>query len=190
MAFDLFLSNYVFWCEFHLVSINKCFLKSRILVCTCTTKVCGIACITLRKHLWQRIWYLCVLQIFQMRLCKRFDSNMIVFHSLHVCHLFTENYDWPLASLRRDARRVQLWWSTSDQTFGCGLQKSDKLQHNMLSRCVDGTTISSTQSLMFQVLFFFFIISCKFCCKNGFNLFLYFFFINLQKYRVWSGLSL
>ena len=107
MAFDLFLSNYVFWCEFHLVSINKCFLKSRILVCTCTTKVCGIACITLRKHLWQRIWYLCVLQIFQMRLCKRFDSNMIVFHSLHVCHLFTENYDWPLASLRRDARRVQ-----------------------------------------------------------------------------------
>ena len=82
---------------------------------TTITKFWDILGITLRKN-----WYLCILQIFQMRLCKRFDSNMLVFHSLHVCHLFTENYDWPLASLRRDARRVQLWWSTCPLAFGQG----------------------------------------------------------------------
>ena len=37
----------------------------------------------------------------------------------------------------------------------------------------DGTIVSVTKSLMFQVLFVF-IISCKTLCKNPFNLFSYF----------------
>ena len=52
--------------------------------------------------------------------------------------------------------------------------KSDNLQYNMLGRWVDGTIVSSTKCLMFQVLFFF-IISCKILYKNPFNLFSHFF---------------
>ena len=45
--------------------------------------------------------------------------------------------------------------------------KSDNLQYDMLGRWDDGTIVSSTKRLMFQVLFFF-IISCKILCKNPF----------------------
>ena len=41
-------------------------------------------------------------------------------------------------------------------------------------RWVDGTIVSLTKRLMFQVhIIFFFIISCNFFCKNPFNLFFY-----------------
>ena len=42
-----------------------------------------------------------------------------------------------------------------------------------------GTNDSSTKRLMFQVLFFF-TISCKILCKNGFNLFSYFFYNSIK----------
>ena len=45
--------------------------------------------------------------------------------------------------------------------------KSDNLQYDMLGRWVDGTIVSSTKRLMFQV-FFFFIKSGKIHCKNLF----------------------
>ena len=51
--------------------------------------------------------------------------------------------------------------------------ETDNLQYNTLGRWVDGTIVSLTKRLMFQVLFFF-IISCKILCKNPFNLFSYF----------------
>ena len=50
--------------------------------------------------------------------------------------------------------------------------KCNNLQQNTLGRCVDGTIVSLTKCLMFQVLFFF-IISCKILFKNPFNLFSY-----------------
>ena len=52
----------------------------------------------------------------------------------------------------------------------------------MLGRWVDGTIISLTKRLMFQVLFFY-IISCKIICKNIFNLFIFYFFITLQNIK-------
>ena len=54
--------------------------------------------------------------------------------------------------------------------LGVGCKNPTNFNPTYLSRCVDGTTISSTQSLMLQVLVFFFIISCKIFCKNPFNL--------------------
>ena len=51
--------------------------------------------------------------------------------------------------------------------------KSDNLQYITLVCCFAGTNESSSKRLMFQVLFIFFIISCKIRCKNGFNLFFY-----------------
>ena len=57
--------------------------------------------------------------------------------------------------------------------------KSNNLQYNTLGHWIDGTNNSSTNRLMFQVLFSF-IISCKILCKNCFNLFFYS-FIDLQK---------
>ena len=58
--------------------------------------------------------------------------------------------------------------------------KCDNLPYNTLDRSVAGTNDSLTKHLMFHVFFFFFIISCKFLCKNCFNSF---FFINLQKQK-------
>ena len=46
--------------------------------------------------------------------------------------------------------------------------KSNNLQYNTLGHWVDGTIVSSTKRLVFQV-FFFFIISCKILFKNPFN---------------------
>ena len=49
------------------------------------------------------------------------------------------------------------------------IQKSDNLQYNTLDCWFAGTNDSSTKCLMFQV--FFFMISWKILCKNGFNVF-------------------
>ena len=43
--------------------------------------------------------------------------------------------------------------------------KSVNLQYNTLVRWADGTNDPSTKGLMFQVLFIFFIISCKILAK-------------------------
>ena len=60
--------------------------------------------------------------------------------------------------------------ASHEATTGRQDQKSDNLQYyNTLGCWVDGTIVSSTKRLMFQVLFFF-IISCKILCKNPFNL--------------------
>ena len=45
------------------------------------------------------------------------------------------------------------------------------LQHNSLVHWADGTNDLLTKRLMFQVLFFLFIKSCKILCKNHFNFF-------------------
>ena len=58
------------------------------------------------------------------------------------------------------------------------LYKSDNRQYNTMVCWVDGKNDSLTKCLMFQVLFFF-IISCKFLCKNCFN----FFFYNFTKIK-------
>ena len=66
------------------------------------------------------------------------------------------------------------------------VQKSVNLQYtcNTLGCLDNGTNESSTKRLMFQVLFFF-MISCKFLCKNGFNSFFYFFY-RLTKIKIKS----
>ena len=46
-----------------------------------------------------------------------------------------------------------------------GKEKSVNLQYNMLGLLDDGKNESSTERLMFRVLFFF-MISCKILCKN------------------------
>ena len=55
------------------------------------------------------------------------------------------------------------------------LKSVNLLEYNTLVCWFAGTNEPSTQCLMFQALFFF-MISFKICCKNGFNLFLYFFY--------------
>ena len=62
----------------------------------------------------------------------------------------------------------------SSLTIPSGDQKSGNLQYNTLGCWVNGTIVSLTKRLMFQVLFFF-MISCKILCRNPFNLFSYFF---------------
>ena len=69
-----------------------------------------------------------------------------------------------------------------------GHVKSDNLQYNMLVCWFTGTNDTSTKCLMFQVLFCSFIISCKIIC-NIVSIYL-FIFINLQKQKVLSALSL
>ena len=66
-------------------------------------------------------------------------------------------------------------------------QKSVNLEYNTLVRWADGTNVSSTKRLMFQVLFFF-IKSCKIFCKIAFNLFIYLFvfFYKITKMKIKS----
>ena len=67
------------------------------------------------------------------------------------------------------------------------IHQSKYIRYNMLFHWLAGTNEFSTKCLMFQVYFFFFIISCKIRCKNGFNLFFYF-FVNKDK-EFWVTLN-
>ena len=60
--------------------------------------------------------------------------------------------------------------------------RSVNLEYNTLICWTDGTNVSLTKRLMFQVLLFFFIKSCKILCKNIFNYFSYF-SMKLQKWK-------
>ena len=99
----------------------------------------------------------------------RFIHCSIVLLSVR-CFLSWNPFWWSILFLRDFSRGIHTYNDSlkikemipRNQKF----LKSDNLQYNKLVRWVAGMNDSVTKRLMFQVLFFFFIISCKILCKK------------------------